>query len=70
MIVSCSSGKRPYFTKMHAKQAARQLHSHGRALARAYHCPECGFWHLTTASAKGREVCRAIERSRLEDVRT
>ncbi len=60
--MSACTDKVRYDSKAMAKLRARRLHSRGRGKARAYRCPECSYWHLTTASAGGREFYRALDR--------
>lgn len=55
--------KRRYETKARAKIAARRLHQRGHPRASAYRCPECGFWHLTSANAASRSFLRAKGRT-------
>lgn len=43
---NCSSGKVAYASKQAAKN--RIKHHYTGGYERAYRCPECGNWHLTT----------------------
>ena len=50
--------KTRYETKAKAKLAARRNHHFGHARGRPYRCPECGWWHNTSADAEARSYHR------------
>ena len=56
--------KRRYETKADAKSDARRLHNHGHPRNRPYKCPDCGYWHTTSATAEQRAFHRGTTRER------
>jgi hypothetical protein len=59
--MKCAEKKR-HLSKDEAKRFARLCRQHGRKKQRAYHCRECGFWHLSTTDAASRAFHRRGER--------
>ncbi len=51
-----------YLTRAYARQAVGRSHSRGRKKTHPYHCPTCGYWHLTSADAESRAYHRAADR--------
>ena len=56
--MSQCEGKQPYskkdaFTKINQRTQGRQhIRRHRPKSLRAYHCPECNWWHLTHHNAR------------------
>ncbi len=60
-FMKCSEKVR-FETKAKAKRAARRLHHFGNDKVRPYRCPECRYFHLTSADAESRAYHRAVTR--------
>ena len=60
----CSSTKRPYSKAeaeaqiKHLTTGRRAARNHRTTYLRAYECPECGRWHLTSRPLRGNEETR------------
>lgn len=60
-LTDCPTGKFKIPTEGEAEEAAtsltrknlRQPRAHGRTAARAYQCPQCQAWHLTSQAPRG-----------------
>lgn len=70
----CSSGKRPFRTEAQARHSlvgARAVRSRddvparrpGVTEAKYYHCPACGWWHLSSTTGKVRRGRLAATKS-------
>lgn len=45
--MSACTRKITYVTRKDAKKAVKRIKAKGKTLAEEYHCPDCGFFHLT-----------------------
>jgi DNA-directed RNA polymerase subunit RPC12/RpoP len=45
--MSACTRKITYVTRKAAKKAVKRIKAKGKIPAEEYHCPECGFYHLT-----------------------
>jgi hypothetical protein len=66
----CASNKRCYATRARAMTALRDVRHQRRGavdVKRAYHCPQCGNWHLTSSPHLTREQLRARAEARKQE---
>jgi hypothetical protein len=63
-LAQCPSQKYAFESRAYAVKWARAKASEGLAGLRAYRCPQCPYWHVTSMDAAEREQIRAAREER------